>query len=166
MISKACKPCQKEIIKHHFRKLPTQNKQHVVSAVSIQQALSTSTITVDPDAEEFERMKARLIFKWPDTLIEKLGFNHIDAPPLEAKMLANAPPCHTSAARRIPHNHLEKAGEMIETLLKEGVIERSPEATSWTSPAFFIEKNDRTKLRFIVDLSYLNGFLIRSVHCS
>ena len=127
-------------------------------------ALAATTTSMDMDTEEFDRIKARLIFKWPKTLIDKLGFNHIDAPPLKAKMLANAPPCHTSAARRIPHNYLEQAGEMIATLLKEGVIERSPEATSWTSPAFFIPKNDRTKLRFIVDLSYLNGFLIRSIH--
>ena len=134
------------------------------SAVATKLALSTTTTSMDPEVEEFDRIKAKLIFKWPNTLIDKLGFNHIDAPPLEAKMLANAPPCHTSAARRIPHNYLEKAGEMIATLLKEGVIERSPEATPWTSPAFFIPKNDRAKLRFIVDLSYLNGFLIRSVH--
>ena len=53
---------------------------------------------------------------------------------------------------------------MVATLLKEGIIERSPEATPWTSPAFFIPKSDRTKLRFIVDLSYLNKFLIRSIH--
>ena len=161
VISKACGPCQKAIIKHHFRKLPHQNKTHVVSAVATKLALATTTTSMDMETEEFDRIKARLIFKWPRTL---LGFNHIDAPPLKAKMLANAPPCHTSAARRIPHNYLEQAGEMIATLLKEGVIERSPEATSWTSPAFFIPKNDRTKLRFIVDLSYLNGFLIRSIH--
>ena len=53
---------------------------------------------------------------------------------------------------------------MVATLLKEGIIEKSPDATPWTSPAFFIPKSDRTKLRFIVDLSYLNKFLIRSIH--
>merc|ERR1712020_823871 len=164
VISKTCGPCQKKIIKHHMKKLPTRNKVQVVSAITTELALGTTTTPRDEETEEFERMKAKLIFKWPKTLIDKLGFNHIKAPPLEAKMMASAPPCHTSAARRIPHNYLEKAGEMIETLLKEGVIERSPEATPWTSPAFFIPKNQRDKLRFIVDLSYLNGFLIRSVH--
>ena len=161
VISKACGPCQKKIIKHHFRKLPSRNKIHVVSAIATELALGTTTTKIDKETEEFERIKARLIFKWPKTLIDKLGFNHIDAPPLKAKMATTAPPCHTSAARRIPHNHLELAGEMVATLLKEGIIEKSPEATPWTSPAFFIPKSDRTKLRFIVDLSYLNKFLIR-----
>ena len=32
VINTACKPCQKAIIKHHFRKLPHHNKVHVVSA--------------------------------------------------------------------------------------------------------------------------------------
>ena len=53
---------------------------------------------------------------------------------------------------------------MVETLLKEGIIVRSPEATPWLNPAFFIPKNDWSKLRFIMDLSYLNRFLVRSPH--
>ena len=108
--------------------------------------------------------KAKLTFKWPKTLIDKLGFNHIDTPPLKARMVASAPPSHTSTARRIPHNYLEQAGQMVETLLKEGVIVRSPEATLWLNPAFFIPQNTRSKLRFIMDLSYLNRFLVRSPH--
>ena len=71
-------------------------------------------------------------------------------------MAATALSSHTSTARQIPHNYLEQAGQMVETLLKEGIIVRSPEATPWLNPAFFIPKNDWSKLRFIMDLSYLN----------
>ena len=77
VINTACKPCQKAIIKHHFRKLPHHNKVHVVSAITTQLALSTTTTPMDPETEEFDRIKAKLIFNWPKTLIDKLGFNHI-----------------------------------------------------------------------------------------
>ena len=153
ILKKACVPCQKNLIKHHYKTLPRTNRNLIVSAIAMDNALKSNN-RLDDEEDMFERLKAKLIFKWPKTLIDKLGFNHIDAPPLQAKMTATAPPCHTSAARRIPHNYLEQAGAMIETLLKEGIITRSPEATLWTSPAFFIPKNDRSKLRFIVDLSY------------
>ena len=71
VISKACGPCQKAIIKHHFRKLPPRNKIHVVSAIAKELALGTTTTTADKETEEFDRIKARLIFKWPKTLIDK-----------------------------------------------------------------------------------------------
>ena len=58
-------------------------------------------------------------------------------------MAATALSSHTSTARRIPHNYLEQAGQKVETLLKEGVIVRSPEATPWLNPAFLSPKIPR-----------------------
>merc|ERR1712020_670863 len=46
VISKTCGPCQKKIIKHHMKKLPTRNKVHVVvpSASSVAMADTTCTL--------------------------------------------------------------------------------------------------------------------------
>ena len=108
----------------------------IVTAIATELALHPATWD-DSNRGTFERIKAKLTFKWPKTLIDKLGFNHIDTHPLKARMVASGPPSHTSTARRIPHNYLEQAGQKVVTLLKEGVIVRSPEATPWLNPAFF-----------------------------
>ena len=70
----------------------------------------------------------------------------------------------------IPHFHgktdttqlsgTRQVGQMVDTLLKEGVIVRSPEAT----PSFFIPKNTWSRLPFTMFHSYLHRFLVRGPH--
>ena len=73
-------------------------------------------------------------------------------------------PTFTSVARKIPVHWVDKANRMILELIEDNIIEPVTEPTTWCSPAFFVSKANLVDLRFVVDLSGLNRFILRAVH--
>ena len=62
LLKKACAPCQKNLIKHHYETLPKTNRNLIVSAITMDNALRSNN-KIDTEEDMFERLKAKLIFK-------------------------------------------------------------------------------------------------------
>ena len=60
---------KKNIMRHHYRTLPKENKNLIVSAIMADTAMKSNN-TEDLSKDIFDRIKAKLIFKWPKTLID------------------------------------------------------------------------------------------------
>ena len=76
----------------------------------------------------------------------------------------NPKPKKVYAARPVPLHYEEEAKQLINNLVKEGIIEAVYEDTcEWISPAFFVPKQSG-KLRLVTDFTHLNRFIRRPVH--
>ena len=67
--------------------------------------------------------------------------------------------------RPIPANIRKKARTLIDKLLKQGIIRRvgADESSKYCAPSQFVPKKSG-KLRFVVDFTALNKFVMRPVH--
>merc|ERR1712074_365353 len=67
--------------------------------------------------------------------------------------------------RPIPANIRKKARTLIDKLLKQGIIRRvgADESSKYCTPSQFVPKKSR-KLRFVVDFTALNKYVMRPVH--
>merc|ERR1712105_430882 len=66
--------------------------------------------------------------------------------------------------RAIPENIREKAREMIEGMLRAGVIKRATGPSDYCAQSSFVAKKNRASLRFVVDYTGLNKQILRPVH--
>merc|ERR1712074_456480 len=71
----------------------------------------------------------------------------------------------TYKPRPIPANIRQKARTLIDKLLKQGIIRRVgvDESSKYCAPSQFVPKKSG-KLRFVVDFTALNKFVMRPVH--
>ena len=70
-----------------------------------------------------------------------------------------ATPIKVTTARRVPLRYEEEATKTIKELIKQGVI-----TTDWCSPAFFVPKGDKTRVRLVTDYTELNKHVNRPIH--
>ena len=73
-------------------------------------------------------------------------------------------PFKTLSARRVALRYEEEAAKTIEELIKKRVITRVNETTEWCSPAFFVPKGDKIRVRLVTDYTELNKHVSRPVH--
>ena len=72
---------------------------------------------------------------------------------------------YTTVPRKFPVHYTDQAQEMINDLVRDDTIAPvGGEASQWIAPAFFIPKSDHQSLRFVVDYSGLNKYIVRHVH--
>ena len=73
-------------------------------------------------------------------------------------------PFKTLSARRVALGYETEAAKTIEELMKKRVITRVNETAEWCSPAFFVPKGDKIRVRLVTDYTDLNKHVSRPVH--
>ena len=72
-------------------------------------------------------------------------------------------PWKVTTAKVVPIHYKEKADEMIQKMLQEGIIEKIEKPTDWLASSFFVKKAGSTKsdpqLRLVTDFAPLNAFI-------
>ena len=58
----------------------------------------------------------------------------------------------------------ERGRENVDELVKKGVIVPANETTDWGSPAFFVPKGDKIRVRLVTDYTELNKHVKRPIH--
>ena len=58
----------------------------------------------------------------------------------------------------------EKEADEVDELVKKGVIVPANETTDWCSPAFFVPKGDKIRVRLVTDYTELNKHVKRPIH--
>ena len=72
-------------------------------------------------------------------------------------------PLRVTTARQIPIHMKQKADELIDELLRAGVIVKESEPTDWVAPAHFVPKKNG-KVRLVTDYRVLNQLIVRPIH--
>lgn len=121
---------------------------------------------VNPQEEEFQKMRNSFLNKYSDVFSDKLRNKFMSGPDMEIYLKddVNIKPTHVTTARPVPAHHREAADKLIDEMVDSGIIQEVSEPSDWLSPSFFIEKGCRTKLRFISDFTGLNRHIKRNVH--
>ena len=74
-------------------------------------------------------------------------------------------PLHCTKTKQIPKHWAKMADNMIEELLKGGVIVKEDNPTDWINRGFFVPKpGNPNALRLVTDFRYLNKFVRRPIH--
>ena len=68
------------------------------------------------------------------------------------------------SARRVPLRYRKEANKTIKELVERGVITPVNETLDWCSPAFFVPKGDKIRVRLVTDYTELNKHVIRPIH--
>ena len=73
-------------------------------------------------------------------------------------------PKKITTSKKLPLHWEKDANELVEQLLRDGIIERvADETTDWVSPGFFVPKANG-KIRLVTDFTQLNKVIKRPVH--
>ena len=65
-------------------------------------------------------------------------------------------PRKVTTARRVSLRYECEAEKTVKELIGKGVIVPANETTDWCSPAFFVPKGDKIRVRLVTDYSELN----------
>ena len=69
-----------------------------------------------------------------------------------------------TSASRVPLHYKKEAEKMVNELIKKGVIVPANETTDWCSPAFFVLKGDKIRVRLVTYYTELNKHVKRPIH--
>ena len=109
--------------------------------------------------------KASLIEEYPDVLSDELSDTPMNTDePMKIKLKGNVTPKKVTAARRVPLKYEEEANKVVNELIDKGIITPVDKATDWCSPAFFVPKGDKIRVRLVTDYTELNKSVVRPVH--
>ena len=108
----------------------------------------------------------QLIEDYPDVLSDELPKQPMNGKPMKILLDHSKPikPKKVTGCKPIPIHYQEEAMELINSLIKDGIIQEvHDETTDWVSPAFFVPKPNG-KLRLVTDFTHLNRYIKRPVH--
>ena len=66
-------------------------------------------------------------------------------------MKEGATPRKVTTARRVPLRYESEAEKTVQELIEKGVIVPANETTDWCSPASFVPKGDKIRVRLVTD---------------
>ena len=108
---------------------------------------------------------AELIKDFPDVLNDELDPKPmITDSPMRIHLKDDAIPKKVTTARRVPLRYEAEANRTVQKLIKRKVIAPVSKTTEWCSPAFFVPKGDKIKVRLVTDYTHLNKYVKRPVH--
>ena len=73
-------------------------------------------------------------------------------------------PRTVTSAHRVPLHYEKEAEKMVNELIKKGVIVPANETTDWCSPAFFVPKGDKIRVRLVTDYTELKKHVKQPLH--
>ena len=105
--------------------------------------------------------KESLLSKFPDVLSDELSPEPMktDAP-MHIHIKEGATPRKVTTARRVPLRYESEAEKTVQELIEKGVIVPANEC----SPAFFVPKGDKIRVRLVTDYTELNKHVKRPIH--
>lgn len=107
----------------------------------------------------------KIIDDFNDVISDTLPETPMKGPPMKINLKPDAIPVKITRARQVPLHWQKEAQEVIDVLLKQGVLEVVEGVTEWISPAHFVPKDGgRAGLRLVTDFTRLNKFVKRPVH--
>ena len=110
---------------------------------------------------------AALVDQYPDVVGDDLGDScgAIRGPPMtiHLKQGTDRRPMRVLTARPVPLHYAAAAEDLVEELLRAGVIVPVTEPTEWISPGFFVPKPGG-KVRLVTDYKVLNDSVERPIH--
>ena len=92
------------------------------------------------------------------------GFGKWYTEPVKLHLDSNHRPYAIYAARKVPIPLLPKVKEALESMEKQGVIEKVSKPTAWVSPMVPVAKAKSDKVRITVDYKKLNQHLQRETY--
>ena len=84
--------------------------------------------------------------------------------PMHIHIKEGATPRKVTTARRVPLRYECKAEKTVQELIEKGVIVPANETTDWCSPAFFVPKRDKIRVRLVTDYTELNKHVRHPIH--
>ena len=84
--------------------------------------------------------------------------------PMHISLKKGVAPKKVTSARRVPLRYEKEAAKTVQELIKKGVITPVSETTDWCSPAFFVPKADKVRVRLVTDYTDLNKHVKRPIH--
>ena len=109
--------------------------------------------------------KSILIEEYPNVLSDELSPTPMKTEkPMHIHLRRNATPTKVTSARRVPLRYEAEANKTIEELIKRKVIVPETGTTDWCSPAFFVPKGDKIRVRLVTDYTQLNKHVNRPIH--
>ena len=109
--------------------------------------------------------KEVLLDEFADVLSDELSPEPMKTEaPMHISLKGEATPKKVTTARRVPLRYEEEADKTIKELIKKGVITPMNQTTDWCSPAFFVPKGDKIRVRLVTDYTELNKHVKRPVH--
>ena len=107
----------------------------------------------------------KLIRDYPDVLSDELSPRPMKTDkPMRIHLKEGAVPRKVTSARRVPLRYEKEAEETVNELVKKGVIVPANETTDWCSPAFFVPKGDKIRVRLVTDYTEPNKHVKRPIH--
>ena len=79
-------------------------------------------------------------------------------------LMESAVPRKFTSAHRVPLRYKEEAEKTVNELVKKGVIVPANETTDCFSPAFFVSKADKIRVRLVTDYTELNKHVKQPIH--
>ena len=79
-------------------------------------------------------------------------------------LMPGAIPKKVLCARRVPLRYEKEANKTIKELVDRGVITPVNGTLDWCSPAFFVPKGDKIRVRLVTDYTELNKHVNRPIH--
>ena len=107
----------------------------------------------------------KLIKDYPDVLSDELSPRPMKTDkPMRIHLKDGAVPRKVTSARRVPLCYEKEAEKTVQELVKKGVIVPANHTTDWCSPAFFVPKGDKIRVRLVTDYTELNKDVKRPIH--
>ena len=114
---------------------------------------------------KFEPYRTTLLEEFTDVLSDELNPKPMKtAAPMKISIKRGANPRKVTSARRVPLRYEKEARKTVKELIKKGVITPVSETTDWCSPAFFVPKADKIRVRLVTDYTELNRHVKRPIH--
>ena len=107
----------------------------------------------------FNEIKHAICKEFPNVIRDKLPSEPMKGQPMKITLSKDATPTRIYTARQIPKHLQAEADDIVDELLRKGIIARVDEPTEWT---FFV-KGGRS-IHLMTDLSKLNKFIVRPTH--
>ena len=106
----------------------------------------------------------KLIKDYPDILSDELSPRPMKTDkPMRIHLKEGAVPRKVTSACRVPLHYKKEAEKTVNELVKKGVIVPANETTDWCSPAFFVPKGDKIRVRLVTDYTELNKHVKRPI---
>ena len=98
-----------------------------------------------------------LMAEYSDVLSDELNPQPMKTEsPMRISLKKGAIPRKITSARRVPLRYEKEAAKTVTELIKKGVITPVSETKDWCSPAFFVPKADKLRVRLVTDYTELN----------
>ena len=106
-----------------------------------------------------------LLEEYPDVLSDEPSPEPMktDAP-MHIHIKEGDTPRKVTTARRVSLRYECEAEKTVQELIENGLIVPANETTDWCSPAFFVPKGDKIRVRLVTDYTELNKHVKRQIH--